>query len=80
MVITGGAGFIGTNLADRLLSDGERVLIFDNLSRPGAQKLYEWLRETRGLHQGLSDGARSRASAACRKTVDCAITTIDERV
>ena len=31
-VITGGAGFIGSHLADRLLSLGQEVVILDNLS------------------------------------------------
>ena len=37
VLITGGAGFIGTNLAHRLLSAGRRVVIFDNFSRPGVK-------------------------------------------
>ena len=48
VVITGGAGFIGTNLAHRLLTDGEPVLIFDNLSRPGVEKNLRWLLDTHG--------------------------------
>lgn len=36
-LITGGAGFIGSNLAHRLLHGGRSVLIFDNLSRPGVE-------------------------------------------
>ena len=48
VVITGGAGFIGTNLAHRLASDGERVLVFDNLSRPGVERNLRWLLETHG--------------------------------
>ena len=32
VVITGGAGFIGSHLAERLLSEGRRVLIVDNFS------------------------------------------------
>ncbi len=31
-LITGGAGFIGSHLSDRLLAEGHRVLILDNLS------------------------------------------------
>ena len=31
-LITGGAGFIGSHLAERLLKDGEEVIIIDNLS------------------------------------------------
>jgi CDP-paratose 2-epimerase len=44
-LITGGAGFIGTNLAHRLLADGRRVLILDNLSRAGVERNVRWLLE-----------------------------------
>ncbi len=47
-LITGGCGFIGANYVDRLLSRGERVVAFDNLSRPGAKKNAEWLRLKHG--------------------------------
>ncbi len=42
-LITGGAGFIGSNYANRLLERGEDVTIFDNLSRDGTEKNLEWL-------------------------------------
>ncbi len=45
VLITGGAGFIGCNLADRLLTQGQLVTIFDNLSRPGTPQNVAWLRE-----------------------------------
>jgi CDP-paratose 2-epimerase len=47
-IITGGSGFLGTNLADRLLSSGEKVVLFDNLSRPGVEQNYHWLRQRHG--------------------------------
>ena len=43
-LITGGAGFIGSNVADELLSDGRQVVVADNLSRPGASTNADWLR------------------------------------
>lgn len=42
-LITGGAGFIGSNYAARCLGRGENVVIFDNLSRRGAALNIEWL-------------------------------------
>ncbi|ADU37242.1 NAD-dependent epimerase/dehydratase family protein [Variovorax paradoxus] len=45
-LITGGAGFVGANLAHRLLSEGQRVLVFDNLSRPGVERNLAWLQQT----------------------------------
>jgi CDP-paratose 2-epimerase len=47
-LITGGAGFIGCNLADALLRDGEAVTILDNLSRPRTDLNLQWLRERHG--------------------------------
>jgi CDP-paratose 2-epimerase len=48
VLITGGAGFVGTNLAGRLLEAGRRVRVFDDLSRPGVEQNLEWLTETYG--------------------------------
>jgi CDP-paratose 2-epimerase len=48
IVITGGAGFVGCNLADYHLSRGDRVIVFDNLSRKGASTNLAWLQERHG--------------------------------
>ncbi|MGH8503419.1 MAG: NAD-dependent epimerase/dehydratase family protein [Gammaproteobacteria bacterium] len=49
-LITGGAGFIGTNLAARLLADKQDVLILDNLARPGVERNLRWLHQKYGKH------------------------------
>jgi CDP-paratose 2-epimerase len=43
VLVTGGAGFIGANLAHRLMSSGTRVRVLDNLSRPGVERNLAWL-------------------------------------
>lgn len=43
ILITGGAGFIGCNLADRLAAEGYPILIFDSLARPGVERNAAWL-------------------------------------
>src|ERR1051326_6599426 len=48
ILITGGAGFIGSNIAHRLLSAGHRVRLLDNLSRSGVEFNLRWLIETHG--------------------------------
>jgi len=47
-LITGGAGFVGSNLADMLLGTGEAVVVVDNLARPGVASNLGWLRERHG--------------------------------
>ena len=48
VLITGGAGFIGSNVADSYLSAGQKVLLFDNFSRPGVERNVGWLRAKHG--------------------------------
>jgi CDP-paratose 2-epimerase len=47
-LVTGGAGFVGSNLVNRLAGEGRRVRILDNLSRPGVERNAEWLRRRHG--------------------------------
>ncbi len=50
-LITGGSGFIGSNLANRLLSEGWEVVLFDNLSRHGISNNIDWLK---GQHENVN--------------------------
>ncbi|HEX5838291.1 MAG TPA: SDR family NAD(P)-dependent oxidoreductase [Anaerolineales bacterium] len=47
-LVTGGAGFIGSNYVHRLVERGEKVTVYDNLSRGGAQRNLDWLKNSFG--------------------------------
>jgi UDP-glucose 4-epimerase len=47
VLITGGAGYIGSHLADRLLADGHRVTVLDNLSLGKLCNIEQNLQEAR---------------------------------
>jgi len=47
ILITGGAGFIGSNTARLLLDRGYEVIILDNLSRKGVVNNLKWIPEAR---------------------------------
>jgi CDP-paratose 2-epimerase len=55
-LITGGAGFIGTNVAHRLLSAGQRVIVLDNLSRAGVDENARWLSRMHGARVRIEVG------------------------
>lgn len=48
IVITGGAGFIGSNLANRLAGEGHDILLLDSLARRGVERNRDWLTERHG--------------------------------
>jgi CDP-paratose 2-epimerase len=55
-LITGGAGFVATNVADRLARDGWCVRLFDNLSRAGVEANVRWLEAAHGSRVALHVG------------------------
>ena len=72
VLVTGGAGFIGCNIADRLARDGHRVRVYDALVRPGVEANLAWLRSSHGdrieaIHADIRD--EDRLAHAAR---DCA--------
>ncbi|HEY2735894.1 MAG TPA: NAD-dependent epimerase/dehydratase family protein [Polyangiales bacterium] len=68
ILITGGAGFIGTNAAHRLMSAGRSVIVLDNLSRPGVEHNIRFLTHTHGA-RALVEVADVRDVAALQRLV-----------
>jgi CDP-paratose 2-epimerase len=74
VLITGGAGFIGSNIADRLAGEGHDVIIYDALSRVGVETNLAWLQRR---HPGriaaviadIRDADRLTAAVADAKAV-----------
>lgn len=42
-LVTGGCGFVGSNLTAELIRRGEEAFVLDNLSRPGSDRNLAWL-------------------------------------
>ncbi|ACA16540.1 NAD-dependent epimerase/dehydratase [Methylobacterium sp. 4-46] len=85
ILITGGAGFIGANLADALAAEGRDVLIYDALLRPGVEANLDWLkrRHPRRVSAVVADvrdtaslsAAAARAGAVFHFAAQVAVTT-----
>ncbi|MDP8917163.1 MAG: SDR family NAD(P)-dependent oxidoreductase [Pseudomonadota bacterium] len=85
ILVTGGAGFIGSNLADRLAGEGHHVLIYDALQRPGVERNLDWLksRHPQRISAAVADvrdsdalaQAASEASAVFHLAAQVAVTT-----
>src|SRR3954453_21428196 len=43
VLVTGGAGFLGTNISNALAARGDDVVVFDNFSRPRVVENGDWL-------------------------------------
>jgi CDP-paratose 2-epimerase len=85
VLVTGGAGFIGCNLVDRLARDGHHVLVYDALSRSGVEENLAWLKERhpKKITAMIADirdraalvDATSRAQAVFHYAAQVAVTT-----
>ena len=69
ILITGGAGFIGCNLAAAFLNQNAQVTLVDNLSRPRTDQNLAWLQETYGTDRLRFVQADIRDAAAMQKVV-----------
>jgi CDP-paratose 2-epimerase len=65
-LITGGAGFVATNVAHRLLTQGWQVRLFDNMSRAGVEQNVAWLQSQHDTGIELVVGDVRSATALSR--------------
>lgn len=68
-LVTGGIGFIGSNLSNRLLSEGHEVIAFDNIRRAGVRQNLDWLRARGGTRFRFVE-ADVRDFAAVRRAME----------
>ena len=66
-LVTGAAGFIGTNLVTHLLETGHDVIAVDDLSRPGSERNYELLKDKYSLTLHKFDISSPSATDALRE-------------
>jgi CDP-paratose 2-epimerase len=68
LLITGGVGFIGANIADTYLAEGRDVIVLDSLARPGVENNLAWMRDRYG-DRVLANLADIRDELAVRDAV-----------
>jgi nucleoside-diphosphate-sugar epimerase len=68
-LVTGGAGFIGSNIADRLIKEGHDVRVLDNFTS-GKEKNLDLSKETGGKRLEVIRGD-IRDKATCDKACEC---------
>lgn len=70
VLVIGGAGFIGSNVADAFLRSGSRVTIYDNFSRPGGDANARWLKSVHRRRVRVLRGDIRRRGPALRRLMD----------
>ncbi len=70
VLVLGGAGFIGSNLADAFVRAGSHVTVYDNFSRPGAVINGRWLRTEHGRRLRVLKGDIRRSADRLRHLVN----------
>lgn len=85
VLVTGGAGFIGSNLAERIASEKRDVIVYDLLARPGVEANLDWLVKRHGRRirhiradirdRGAVEAAAKDAIAVFHYAAQVAVTT-----
>jgi len=82
-LITGGAGFIGSHLTDRLIEEGHHVHVFDNLSTGQLDNVRHWIGHDRfsiTIGNVLNEHTLEQCVASCDRVVHLAAAVGVERI
>ena len=71
VLVTGGAGFVGANLADHLARAGHRLLVVDDLRRPGSERNASWLAREHGNRLDIEVAALDDQRVLDTALADC---------
>jgi len=55
ILITGGAGFIGSHLVDAMIAQGAHVTVLDNLSTGNLENIAQWLNDITFIHADITN-------------------------
>ena len=70
IMVTGGAGFIGSHLVDRLVTEGHEVIVIDNLFRGKIENIHELI--NKGMIQFHKTDLRDYENL-CKQMMGCEI-------
>ena len=66
-LVTGGAGFIGSNLVEHLLGEGHDVVVLDNFATGRRENLAPFLERIRVVEGSVTDPAACARAMAARR-------------
>jgi nucleoside-diphosphate-sugar epimerase len=67
-LVTGGAGFIGSNIVEELVQQGERVRVLDNFSTGERENLTPWLDRIELIEDDIHDSDGAAGERECKAT------------
>ncbi len=73
VLITGGCGFVGLNLATAFLERGYEVRLLDDLSRPGSERNHAWLEGLGNQRLSMTVGDVRDADSVRHAMEDCGV-------